>query len=390
MRLLGDREGAGALRPSWGEIDLDALVGNLALLRERAGHARVLGVIKADAYGHGAPPVARALEAAGIDWLGVAMVEEGAEVRRAGVDAPILMLGPIRREQLPLVRRYRLTPAVSSLDQLEAWLDWCAAGGPPQELHLKVDTGMRRLGIELEAVPRALALIRGQPLLRLTGVLSHLADADDLESLRNEDQEERFERVLAQLTPAERAGVLVHLANSAGALHWPQTRHTLVRCGLALYGLDPAGKEGGLAPVLSVHARVVMERQVPTGGRVGYSGRWTALRPSRIGILQLGYADGYPWRLSNRAEALVEGRRVPVVGAVSMDMIAVDLTDTKAGLGAEVVLLGRQGEEEITAWEVAERADTIPYEILTRFGLRMARHYLQGGDVVETTSRHLG
>jgi alanine racemase len=389
MPLLEDRDGVGALRPSWAEVDLDVLAGNLARVRELVGSSGVLGVVKADAYGHGAQPVARALEAAGIDWLGVAMVEEGAEVRRAGVEAPILMLGPIRREQLPLVRRYRLTPAVSSLEQLEAWLDWCAASGHEQELHLKVDTGMRRLGIELESVPSALSMIRAQPLLRLTGVLSHLADADDLESLRNEDQEERFEGVLAQLTPAEHDRVLVHLANSAGALHWPPTRHTLVRCGLALYGLDPAAHASGLVPVLSVHARVVMERQVPTGGRVGYSGRWTALRPSRVGILQLGYADGYPWRLSNRAEALVDGRRVPVVGAVSMDMIAVDLTDTRAGLGAEAVLLGRQGEQEITAWEVAERADTIPYEILTRFGLRLARRYLQGGEVVETTSRHL-
>lgn len=389
MPLLEDREEAGALRPSWGEIDLDALDANLARVRDRVAPAGVLGVIKADAYGHGASQVALALERAGIDWLGVAMVEEGAEVRRAGVRAPILMLGPIRREQLPLVRRYQLTPAVSSLEQLEAWLDWCASSGHPQQIHLKVDTGMRRLGIELDVVPRALALIRAQPLLHLTGVLSHLADADDLDSLRNEDQEGRFETVLAQLTDEERERVWVHLANSAGALHWPPTRHTLVRCGLALYGLDPAGREGDLRPVLSVHARVVMTRQVPTGGRVGYSGRWTALRPSRVGILQLGYADGYPWKLSNRAEALVEGRRVAVVGAVSMDMIAVDLTDTQAGLGADVVLLGRQAGEEITAWEIAERAETIPYEILTRFGLRMARHYFRDGRVVETTSRHL-
>src|SRR6185503_14843187 len=350
MPLLEDREEAGALRPSWGEIDLDALVANLARIRARVAPAAVLGVIKADAYGHGAPQGARTLEAAGIDWLGVAMVEEGAEVRRAGVRAPILMLGPIRREQLPLVRRYHLPPAVSSLEQLDAWLEWCASSGHAQEIHLKVDTGMRRLGIELEAVPRALAAIRAQPGLRLAGVLSHLADADDLDSLRNEDQEGRFESVLAQLTDEERSHAWLHLANSAGALHWPPTRHTLVRCGLALYGLDPAGREGDLRPVLSVHARVVMTRQVPTGGRVGYSGRWTALRPSRVGILQLGYADGYPWKISNRAEAL---------------------------------LLGRQGGEQITAWEVAERAETIPYEILTRFGLRMARHYLQGGEVIE-------
>ncbi|HEV8631027.1 MAG TPA: alanine racemase [Thermoanaerobaculia bacterium] len=389
MRPLEDREGAGALRPSWAEIDLDALVANLALVRTRVGGARVLGIVKADAYGHGAPQVARTLAAAGIDFLGVAMVEEGAEVRRAGVEAPILMLGPLRREQLPLVPRYRLTPAVSSLDQLESWLEWCAATGHQQDIHLKVDTGMRRLGIELEAVPRALALVRAQPCLRLTGVLSHLADADDLDSLRNEDQEERFEGVLAQLTPAEREAVWIHLANSAAALHWPPTRHTLVRCGLALYGLDPARVEHELVPALSIRARVVTVRDVPTGGRVGYSGRWTALRPSRIGVLQLGYADGYPWRLGNRAEALVDGRRVPVVGAVSMDMITVDLTDTAAGLGSEVILLGRQGAVEISAWEIAERADTIPYEVLTRFGLRLARHYRQGGEIVETTARHL-
>ena len=132
-----------------------------------------------------------------------------------------------------------------------------------------------------------------------------------------------------------------------------------------------------------------MLRDVQRGGRVGYNGRWTALRQSRVGVLQLGYADGYPWKLANRAEALVDGHRVPVVGAVSMDMVTVDLTDTDAGLGSEVVLLGRQGEQEITAWQLAERAETIPYEILTRFGLRLARHYRQGGQVVETTSRHL-
>jgi alanine racemase len=323
------------------------------------------------------------------------MVEEGAELRRAGVEAPILHLGPVRREQIPLVPRYRLTPAVSSMDQLDAWLAWCASSGRAQDLHLKVDTGMRRLGIDLDAVPAALLRIRAQPLLRLTGVLSHLADGDDLDSMRNEAQEERLESVVEQLTPEERERAWVHLANSAGALHWPATRHGLVRSGLALYGLDPVGSASGgqveeeLRPVLSIPARVVLLRDVPRGGRVGYNGRWTALRQSRIGVLQLGYADGYPWKLANRGEALVDGKRVPVVGAVSMDMITVDLTDTDAGLGSEVVLLGRQGDEEISAWDIAGRAETIPSEILTRFGLRLARHYRQGGAVVETTSRHL-
>ena len=222
-------------------------------------------------------------------------------------------------------------------------------------------------------------------------MLSHLADADDLDSLRNEDQEERFEGVLAQLTDGERAGVWVHLANSAGALHWPPTRHTLVRCGLALYGLDPAAAgRASLVPVLSVHARVVMTRQVPTGGRVGYSGRWTALRPSRIGILQLGYADGYPWKLSNRAEALVEGRRVPVVGAVSMDMIAVDLTDTAAGprrRGGAARPPGRARRSPPGRSPSAPRPS--PARSSPASGCAWRAATCRAGEVVETTSRHL-
>lgn len=378
-----------ALRPSWAELDLDALVRNLAHVRERAAGAAVLGVVKADAYGHGAPQVGRALADAGVDWLGVALVEEGAELRRAGVATPILVLGPVREEQMALVGRHELTPAVSSMDQLAAWLDWCATAQRPQDVHLKVDTGMARLGIEAEAFAAAVGRLRAQPLLRLTGVLSHLSSADDLAGPRTGEQAARFAELLGLLAPAEREGLWVHLANSAAALHWPHARHRMVRSGLALYGYDPAHRDAGLAPVLSVHARVAQVRDLPAGAPVGYNCRWYARRPSRIGVLQLGYADGYPWRLANRGEALVAGRRVPVVGAVSMDLVTVDLTDTAAGVGDVAVLLGRSGDQEITAWELAERAETIPYEILTRFGLRLARRYRRGGAVVETTSRHL-
>jgi alanine racemase len=386
---VGERNPGEALRPSWAEIDLDALAGNLRHVRERAGGAAVLGVVKADAYGHGAPHVARALQAAGVDWLGVALVEEGAELRRHGVSAPILVLGPATRDQLALFRRHRLTPAVSSVAQLEAWAAWCVTSGLEQEIHLKLDSGMARLGIEPGAVPAALALVRGQPLLRLGGVMSHLSSADDLASPRSAEQAERFEHLLGLLTAEEREGARIHLANSAGALHWPQARYRMVRAGLALYGLDPAHRDDGLAPVLSVRALVAQTRELLAGEPVGYNTRWHAPRPSRIGVLQLGYADGYPWRLANRGEGLVAGRRVPVVGAVSMDLVTVDLTDTPAGLGDEVTLLGRSGDAAITAWELAERAETIPYEICTRFGQRLARRYRQGGEVVATTSRHL-
>ena len=380
---------ATALRPSWAEVDLDALVGNLAYVRRRAGGVAVMGVVKADAYGHGAPQVASALAGAGIDWLGVALVEEGVELRRAGVSTPILVLGPARREQLPLFARHRLTPAVSSVAQLEAWAAWCAAAGRPQDVHLKLDSGMARLGIEPDAVARALAMVREQPLLRLTGVMSHLSSSDDLESHRSGEQIAAFDGLLAQLTAAERERVVVHLANSAGALHWPGARHGLVRAGLALYGLDPAHRDDGLAPVLSVRARIAQVRRLAAGAPVGYNSRWKAARDSRIGVLQLGYADGYPWQLANRGEALAGGRRVPVVGAVSMDLVTIDLTDAAAEAGDEVVLLGASGGEAITAWELAERAGTIPYEIFTRFGLRLARRYRRGGAIVATSSRHL-
>ena len=389
MAIAAAGPDAGALRPSWAEIDLDALAGNLARVRRGAAGAAVMAVVKADAYGHGAPPVARALAAAGADWLGVALVEEGIELRRAGVETPILVLGPATPGQLPLLARHRLTPAVGSVPALAALADHCAATGTPRDLHLKVDTGMARLGIEPERLPEALARLRAQPLLRLRGFLSHLAESEDLESPRSEEQARRFAAALALLTPGEREGLLVHLANSGGALHWPATRHGLVRAGLAIYGLDPARRDPGLVPALSVHARVAQVRELAAGERVGYGGRWEAARPSRIGVLQVGYADGYAWRLAGLGEVLVRGRRAPVVGAVSMDLMTVDLTDIGAGPGDEAVLLGRQGGEEITAWELAERAGTIPYEVLTRFGQRLARRYLREGRVEETTSRHL-
>jgi len=383
-----------ALRPAWAEIDLDALAANFERLSRLAAPAGVLAVVKADAYGHGAPEVARALERAGAEWAGVALLEEGAALRRAGVALPILVLGAAQESQLPLYRRYRLTPTLSSLGQLELWRAWArrAGGdGSPFEVHLKVDTGMHRLGVPAAAAGEALERLRAEPRLRLAGLLSHLAEADDPVSPANRAQERRFGAVVDLLTAAERERVLVHLANSAAMLHLPATRHRLVRLGLALYGLDPAGAAGGpaagLTPVLSVVARVVQLHRLEPGEAVGYGGRWRAARVSEIAIVPVGYADGYPWRLSTGAgapgappaEALVGGRRVPLAGAVSMDMLALDVTGAGAGLGAEVVLLGRRGGEEITAWELARRAGTIPYELLCGLGLRLPRRYLGGG-----------
>jgi alanine racemase len=380
-----------ALRPAWVDVDLAALEHNLARIRGRLGSsgAQAMAVVKADAYGHGAVGVSRALEAAGVDWLGVALLEEGAEIRRAGVELPILVLGTARPAKIALYRRYRLTPTVSSITELALWRDWTAGQSEAQPIHLKVNTGMGRLGVALEEVPWALEMLRGHPGLRLAGLLSHFGDADDLGSPRNDLQAERFAAVLNLLTEEEHGRTIVHMANSAAALHRPESRHELVRLGIALYGLDPVEQAGAtdLRPVMSVRARIVQIREVPAGTPVSYGGRTVTRRRSRIAVVPVGYADGYAWRLTGKAEALVRGRRVPVAGSVTMDMTLLDVTDAGAELGDEVVLLGRQGQEEIPATELAAHAGTISWEILCHLGLRLPRRFVREGKVEELMSR---
>ena len=376
-------------RPAWATIDLDILAANLGRLRRSIGQARILAVVKADAYGHGAVPVAETLEAEGVDWLGVAIPEEGVVLRRAGIRVPILVLGAVAEEQLDLFVRHALTPTIASPEQLRSWLGWNGSPEDPLEVHLKIDTGMGRLGIPIERVPELLETLRRSRHLRLAGVLSHLATADEVEGREVRRQEERFRECLGFLEPEERQRAIVHLANTAGALHHPGARHEMVRLGLGLYGYDPARRREDLRGVLSVHARLALVREVARGCSIGYGHRWTARRDSRIGIVPLGYADGYPWRLSNRSDALLGGDRIRVVGAVSMDMTFVDLTDVPAKAGDVVCLLGSQGGETVDAWELAENAGTIPYEILTSAGLRLPKIFLRGGRRIAVDDRHL-
>ncbi len=394
-----------ALRPAWVDVDLSALEHNLAAIRgritsdgARGDRPMVMAVVKADGYGHGAVGVSRALEVAGVDWLGVALLEEGAEIRRAGVKLPILVLGTARPAKIALYRRYKLTPTVSSLHELTLWRDWTAGQVVPQPVHLKVNTGMGRLGVALDEVSRALEILRQHPGLRLAGILSHFGDADDLMSPRNQAQENSFAAVLGQLTAEERQHALIHMANSAAALHLPESRFALVRLGIAIYGLEPSDRPGqplppadrtDLRPVMSVKARIVQLREVPAGTAVSYGGRTVTRRRSRIAVVPIGYADGYAWRLTGKAEALVREQRVPVAGSVTMDMTLLDVTEAGAELGDEVVLLGRQGREEVTALELATHAGTIPWEILCHLGLRLPRRYVREGRVEELMSRFL-
>ncbi len=377
--------GAPTLRRAWVEIDLQALRRNFRRLAGRVAPAKILAVVKADAYGHGAVAVARALEAEGGERLAgfaVATAEEAIELRNAGVQAQMIVLSPLPDEAAPVLRNHRLTPVISSIESLGALKAFSKGSGWTAPLHLKFDTGMTRLGIDAREASSLFELLRSSPELRLEGVMSHLAEAETPESESNGQQQRRFDEVLALLSPAERAAVAVHLANSAGALHLSAARFDWVRLGIALYGYDSAGRlSADLEPVLSVEAEIVQVKEIPPGTRVGYGGRWVAARPSRIGIVPVGYADGYSWRLGNRAEALVAGQRVPVVGSVSMDLLAVDVTGVPAQVGSRVTLLGCQGAEAISAVELAAEVGTIPYQLLCLFGLRLPRR------IVEDTAR---
>ncbi len=366
----------GSPRPAWASIDLDALARNLSRVRAAVEPAGVLAVVKADAYGHGSIPVAQRLASEGVAAFGVAFAGEGAALRGAAIETPILVLGPAQEGELDSYREHDLTPTISDLERLELWQGWAEAHAATVRVHLKVDTGMSRLGLREEQLPEALQRVRKSRWLELTGLLSHLAEADEPESAANPRQAERFAELVTLLTDAERRQVHIHLANSSGALYLEGVRHTMIRSGLALFGVDPAGRPTELEPVMSVRAGVAALRDVDAGARVGYGGTWRAERPSRLAVIPLGYGDGYPWRLSNRSSVLIGGRRAPLAGRVSMDMLLVDVTGQEVALGDPVVLLGSQGDDAIDAWELARVAGTIPWETLCLFGLRLPRRYL--------------
>lgn len=371
-------------RPTVAEIDLDALVHNLGEVRRLAPLARILAVVKANAYGHGAVQVALALEAAGVDFFGVSLIEEGSDLRQAGVRGDILTLGAAYSDYGELVAN-DLIPLVFTAEHLVRLQAAAARAGRIARAHLKLDTGMGRLGLMLEELPEFLEALRDAPNVRLDGLVSHLANADagDLGATRR--QIARFRVAAAAIRTAGFPIPWRHISNSAGAIDLDEVKDgaefNLVRPGLILYGEYPAERLRSacqLEPVLSWKTSITHLKRVGPGVPISYGGTWTTRRDSLIATLPVGYADGWPRRLSNRGEVLVRGRRTPVVGNVCMDMCMVDVTDVPGvALHDEVVLLGRQGREAITAQEMAERCETIPYEILTSVGARVPRVAVQ-------------
>ncbi|MDF1553606.1 MAG: alanine racemase [Deferrisomatales bacterium] len=371
------------MRPTRAVVDLARIRQNLQALRSCvAGNVRQMAVVKADAYGHGAVPVARTALANGVEWLAVATVAEGLELRDAGVTAPILVLGPIPIEDAVPAVSGKLAVTVCSRDGAAQLAAAAAAAGAPAAVHVKVDTGMGRLGVGAEEAVEFTSWVAGQPGLHLGGVFSHFAAADETDLTFACLQLERFAGILAALGQRGISAPLRHMANSAATLVLPESHLDLVRNGIAIYGLYPSPETPRtveLQPALRWETAICHLKTVPPNTPLSYGCTFHTRRESRIATLPVGYADGYPRLLSNRGRVVVGGHLAPVVGRVCMDMILADVTDIPAvACGDPVLLIGRAGAAEVSADDIASLCGTINYEVTCAIGKRVPRHYPTG------------
>jgi len=368
-----------ARRATWLEIDLGALAHNLRVVRAHLSGARVMAVVKADAYGHGAVEVARRLQREGAEMLGVALVEEGVELRRAGVTPPILVLGGFAPPQAETILDHRLTPALFRLDQVAALNDTAARRGATADAHVKIDTGMGRLGLPPAQAGAFAARLASAAALRITGAFSHFPAADTQGDASTARQTQAFLQAVAALKAAGLAPSDLHLANSPAILDHRATWMTLARPGLLLYGYHPEGCARTLAvrPILSLRSAVIDLRDLAAGDTVGYGRTFKAPGPVRIATLGLGYADGLPRAAGNHAEVLLSGGRAPIVGRVSMDLTTVDVTALpQTAIGDAATVIGEQDGTRLGADALARACGTISWEILARLGPRLPRRHV--------------
>lgn len=367
-------------RPTRAEINLAHLRHNLHIARQYAGQSKIWGVLKADAYGHGSPAVGRTLERAGIDGLCVALIEEAIELRDAGIRLPILVMGGCYGSGWNEIIEHHLTPVLFDPSHIENLARTLTLRDEPTiNVHVKVDTGMSRLGARPDALEPILRALKDNPRIRLTGMMTHLANADanSLESV--EAQCAVFDESVRRVRQAGFQPTTLHASNSAGLLRAPSAHYDAIRPGIALFGVSPVDDLTiDLKPVMKVRSEVVSLRTVTKGDSVGYCSTWIADRTSRIATIPMGYADGLPRSLSNRGRVLIRGKAAPIAGNVSMDLITVDVTEHEGvSIGDEVILLGNQagtlGSDEISTLELANLADTITWEILTGISRRVPR-----------------
>jgi alanine racemase len=383
------------IRPTVAKVDLAAIRHNFQVISDFvAGRAAIIAVVKANAYGHGAPQVARALEEAGASMLAVADIEEGMALRSAGVRVPVLVFGALGVSVLDGIFQHWLTPTISTPSAARALQEAAARRGVRLGYHLKIDTGMNRLGFRHDHVGRTLPELAASPNLQIEAVYTHFATADDPEQPAFADQRERFEAVTGKLpalgfpamartgparSPARngQAAIPRHAANSAALLRDERVWYDYVRPGLLLYGIvpPPLASTIPLRPALSLHSRIVAVKGLRPGEGTGYGLKTIVDQPTTIAVVPAGYADGLDVRLAGRGCMLVRGRRRPIVGSVCMDMTMIDVTGTDVAPGDDVVILGEQDGESIGVREVAAAIGTIPYELLCRLGSRIQRLY---------------
>lgn len=361
------------------EISLDAVSSNLKAVRSLADNRPVIAVVKADAYGHGAVEVSKRLVSEGVFALAVAFVSEAVELREAGIEGRILVLFDNR--DTSRLFEYHLTPVIYDLKTARRVSDEAARRGSRIPVHLKIDTGMGRLGFSGEDLVKELSSVCSLGYLTVSGLMSHFSEADMADISFARLQLDRFHKVRMSLMDACKGSFLCHLANSAATMTFNDSHLDAVRPGIMLYGCSPLREEREspcvVHPAMRVTTRVLTLRRVAKGVPVSYGRTFVTGRDSLIGVLPVGYADGYNRTFSNNANVLVKGKRAPVVGRVCMDLTMVDLTGVEAVQeGDEVVLLGKQGDQEIRAGELAERAGTIPYEILTTLGRSSRKIYV--------------
>ncbi len=371
-------------RPTWAEIDLDALAANYRLIRDRvAPGVKVLAAVKANAYGHGAIECARRLESEGVDWFGVALPEEGIELRQAGITKPVLCLGGIWNGQERACLQFKLTPVVYRGDIVQSLNRAANEMGLIADAHVKIDTGMGRLGVRPDSVSEFCEGLGEFKNVRIDGLMTHLAAADDdAHEQFTKAQLDRFQAAVTLFRDRGFTPTFIHAANSAAAFGFKQSWGNMIRPGGTLYGfsrdvLPPHVDPPPLRPVMSLHSRIVLLKKVPKGEKLGYGCTFETQRDSMIATIPIGYDDGYSRALSNRGRVIVRGKFVPVVGRVSMDLTLIDVTDVpEASLNDHVTLIGRDGDLSITAEDIAETIGTISYEVTCGISGRVPRKYV--------------
>ncbi len=374
-------------RPTYARIDLDAVIHNVGAVKRHTGRGKICAAVKADGYGHGACAVAHAMSAAGVDMFGVAMPEEAVQLRRAGIESPIVLLSASPQDDIETILEFGISACITDLEFAKKMSAAALKTGVKGHAHINIDTGMGRVGLPCKSAARDIKKIMQLAGLQIDGIFTHFACSEDMET--SSRQLMIFRNIMADLQSAGIAPLLLHVANSAATLQMPEAHMGCVRPGLILYGLYPPGVDSGilkLNPVLSLHSEVIFCKKVSAGTRLGYGHTFTTGRDSLIATIPLGYHDGYVRQYSNTGEVLINGCRAPVVGRVCMDQTLVDVTEVPGvAVGDEAVIYGRQGEERIAVEEMAMRIDRIPYELTCSIGSRVRRRYILNGMAVGET-----